>query len=87
VSSVKVDLDKEKLRLLLRMLGKNQLGRGEAVELRPLLLRERRNSIRRRDAKTKRYVDELLHYLDKYIAGEVNLKTVGRSFGSSYNIT
>jgi len=70
MSSIPVDLDREKMRFLLEQLAFEQLDRKGAMELKPLLEIETRLAT---DIRYKKTLIKLIETLDKYIKGEVNL--------------
>lgn len=70
MSSIPVDLDRSKMRLLLEQLALEKLDRKGAMELKPLLDREARLAT---DIGYKKTLIKLIETLNKYIKGEVNL--------------
>jgi hypothetical protein len=64
------DKEKEKMRILLKHLSLEQLDREEAMELKPLLMKESQVAM---DLGYRKVLFRLMEILDKYIAGEVNL--------------
>jgi len=70
MSSIPVDLDRSKMRLLLEQLALERLDSNGARELKPLLETEARLTM---DTEYKKRLINLIETLDKYIKGEVNL--------------
>lgn len=70
MSSIPVDLNRSKMRLLLEELAFERLDREGAMELKPLLETEARLTM---DTEYKKRLINLIETLDKYIKGEVNL--------------
>lgn len=70
MSSIPIDLDKSKMRLLLRDLSLEKLNKEGAQELKPLLLKESQITT---DLYHRKTLFRLIDILDKYIKGEINL--------------
>lgn len=70
MSSLPVDLDREKMQYLLRQQSLERLDREGAQELKPLLIKEAANA---KDLRYRKMLFRLIDLLDKYIKGEVNL--------------
>ena len=69
-----IDLDKEKLRDLLRRLSKGILQREEAEELKPLLERIWNDAIGQGDTSLASKLAEMIIALDSYIHGRITLQ-------------
>jgi hypothetical protein len=70
MSSVPIDLDRERMRYLLEQLSVEMLDRNGAEELRSLLDKEARLAM---DQRYKKTLLRLIEILDEYIRGKVNL--------------
>lgn len=70
MNSIRIDLNKEKKRELLRLMSIGLLDREKAIELKNLLLQEVPHV---RDNNHRQRLSKLILILDKYITGKVNL--------------
>jgi hypothetical protein len=73
-NTIPIDLNYEKLRLLLRMLSQGVIDIDEAEELRLLLESERVNAIRNKDRIYEDHLSKLINIIDSFIADEFNLQ-------------
>ena len=73
-NTIPIDLNYEKLRLLLRMLSQGVIDIDEAEELRLLLESERVNAIRNKDHIYEDHLSKLINIIDSFIADEFNLQ-------------
>ncbi len=67
MSGIKVDIDKEKFRILM-------LDRNGASELKPLILKKRQKAVRNKDTRLVTHFNELLGYVNLYLTGQVDLR-------------
>jgi hypothetical protein len=74
-NTIPIDLNYEKLRLLLRRLSNGLLDIDQAQELRQLLESEKINANRNYDHVHEKQISELIQLLDSFIAGEIDLRT------------
>lgn len=74
-NTIPIDLNYEKLRLLLRRLSNGLLDIDQAQELRQLLESEKINANRNHDHVHEKQISELIQLLDSFIAGEIDLRT------------
>lgn len=70
-----IDLDYEKLRLLLRRLSQGLLDMDSAHDLKQLLEKERNNAIHNGDRIYENQLSELIKIINAFIEGEINLQT------------
>jgi hypothetical protein len=73
-NTIPIDLNYEKLRLLLRRLSQGVIDIDEAEELRLLLESERVNAIRNKDRIYEDHLFKLINIIDSFIADEFNLQ-------------
>jgi hypothetical protein len=73
-NTIPMDLNYEKLRLLLKRLSQDVIDIDEAEELRLLLESERVNAIRNQDKIYEDHLSKLINILDSFIADEFNLQ-------------
>ena len=73
-NTIPIDLNYEKLRLLLRRLSQGVIDIDEAEELRLLLESERANAIRNNDHIYEDHLSTLINIIDSFIADEFNLQ-------------
>ena len=73
-NTIPIDLNYEKLRLLLRRLSEGLLEIDEAQELRILLEREKVNAIRNNDHIYENQLSKLIDIIDSFITDELNLQ-------------
>ena len=73
-NTIPIDLNYEKLRLLLRRLSEGLLEIDEAQELRILLEREKVNAIRNNDYIYENQLSKLIDIIDSFITDELNLQ-------------
>ena len=73
-NTIPIDLNYEKLRLLLRRLSQGVIDIDEAEELRLLLESERVNAIRNQDQIYEDHLSKLINIIDSFIADEFNLQ-------------
>ena len=73
-NTIPIDLNYEKLRLLLRRLSQGLLEIDEAQELRILLEREKVNAIRNNDYIYENQLSKLIDIIDSFITDELNLQ-------------
>ncbi|HEX6294027.1 MAG TPA: hypothetical protein VFZ46_02640 [Nitrososphaeraceae archaeon] len=73
-NTIPIDLNYEKLRLLLRRLSQGLLEIDEAQELRILLEREKVNAIRNNDHMYENQLSKLIDIIDSFITDELNLQ-------------
>ena len=73
-NTIPIDLNYEKLRLLLRRLSQGLIDIDEAEELRLLLESERVNAIRNKDRIYEDHLSKLINIIDSFIADEFNLQ-------------
>ena len=73
-NTIPIDLNYEKLRLLLRRLSQGLLEIDEAQELRILLEREKVNAIRNNDHVYENQLSKLIDIMDSFITDELNLQ-------------
>ena len=73
-NAIPVDLNYEKLRLLLRRLSQNLIEIDEAQELTILLEREKVNAIRNKDHIYENQLSKLINIIDSFITDELNLE-------------
>ena len=73
-NTIPIDLNYEKLRLLLRRLSQGVIDIDEAEELRLLLESERVNAIRNKDRIYEDHLSKLINIIDSFIADEFNLQ-------------
>lgn len=73
-NTIPIDLNYEKLRLLLRRLSQGVIDIDEAEELRLLLESERVNAIRNKDHIYEDHLSTLINIIDSFIADEFNLQ-------------
>ena len=73
-NTIPIDLNYEKLRLLLRMLSQGVIDIDEAEELRLLLESERVNAMRNKDHIYEDHLSKLINIIDSFIADEFNLQ-------------
>jgi hypothetical protein len=74
-NTIPIDLNYEKLRLLLRRLSQGLLDIEQAQELRDMLEVERTNAKNGNDHIHEQQIIELVRLLDLFIAGEIDLRT------------
>jgi hypothetical protein len=70
MSGIKIDVDRQKMRYLLRQLSLERLDRDGAEQLRPMLQMEL-DSVS--DPRYRDTLSRLIKLLSRYIAGEINL--------------
>lgn len=70
-NTIPINLDRERMRYLLRQLSLERLEREDASELKTLLLKELEQTTL--DPRYRKTLLRLTKILDKYIAGEINL--------------
>ena len=73
-NTIPIDLNYEKLRLLLRRLSQGVIDMDEAEELRLLLESEKVNAIRNKDHIYEDHLSKLINIIDSFIADEFNLQ-------------
>jgi hypothetical protein len=73
-NTIPMDLNYEKLRLLLKRLSQGVIDIDEAEELRLLLETERVNAIRNKDYIYEDHLSKLINIIDSFIADEINLQ-------------
>jgi hypothetical protein len=73
-NTIPIDLNYEKLRLLLRRLSQGVIDIDEAEELRLLLESERVNAIRNKDRIYEDHLSKLINIIDSFIADEFHLQ-------------
>lgn len=73
-NTIPIDLNYEKLRLLLRRLSQGVIDIDEAEELRLLLESEKVNAIRNQDKIYEDHLSKLINIIDSFIADEFNLQ-------------
>jgi hypothetical protein len=73
-NTIPMDLNYEKLRLLLKRLSQGVIDIDEAEELRLLLETERVNAIRNKDYIYEDHLSKLINIIDSFIADEFNLQ-------------
>lgn len=73
-NTIPIDLNYEKLRLLLKRLSQSVIEIDEAEELRLLLENERMNAIRNKDHIYENHLSKLINIIDSFIADEINLQ-------------
>jgi hypothetical protein len=73
-NTIPMDLNYEKLRLLLKRLSQDVIDIDEAEELRLLLESERVNAIRNQDHLYEDHLSKLINLIDSFIADEFNLQ-------------
>jgi hypothetical protein len=73
-NTIPLDLNYEKLRLLLKRLSEGLIEIDEAEDLRILLESERVNAIRNDDQIYEKHLSKLIDILDSFIADERNLQ-------------
>ena len=73
-NTIPIDLNYEKLRLLLRRLSQGVIDIDEAEELRLLLESERVNALRNKDHIYEDHLSKLINIIDSFIADEFNLQ-------------
>ena len=73
-NTIPIDLNYEKLRLLLRRLSQGVIDIDEAEELRLLLESERVNAMRNKDHIYEDHLSKLINIIDSFIADEFNLQ-------------
>ena len=73
-NTIPIDLNYEKLRLLLRRLSEGLLEIDEAQELRILLEREKVNAIRNNDHIYENQLSKLIDIIDSFITDELKLQ-------------
>ena len=73
-NTIPIDLNYEKLRLLLRRISQGLLEIDEAQELRILLEREKVNAIRNNDHMYENQLSKLIDIIDSFISDELNLQ-------------
>ena len=73
-NTIPIDLNYEKLRLLLRRLSEGLLEIDEAQELRILLEREKVNAIRNNDYIYENQLSKLIDIIDSFITDELKLQ-------------
>ena len=73
-NTIPIDLNYEKLRLLLRRLSQGLIDIDEAEELRLLLESEKVNAIRNKDHIYEDHLSKLINMIDSFIADEFNLQ-------------
>ena len=73
-NTIPIDLNYEKLRLLLRRLSQDLIGIDEAQELRILLEREKVNAIQNKDHTYENQLSKLINIIDSFITDELNLQ-------------
>jgi hypothetical protein len=73
-STIPIDLNYEKLRLLLKKLSQGVIEIDEAEELRLLLESERVKAIRNNDKIYENHLYKLINIIDSFIADEINLQ-------------
>ena len=73
-NTIPMDLNYEKLRLLLKRLSQDVIDIDEAEELRLLLESERVNAIRNQDKIYEDHLSKLINILDSFISDEFNLQ-------------
>jgi hypothetical protein len=71
---IPIDLNYEKLRLLLRRLSQGLIEIDEAQELRILLEREKVNAIQNKDHIYENQLSKLINIIDSFITDELNLQ-------------
>jgi len=86
-NTIPIDLNYEKLKLLLKRLTQGLLDVDQARELRQLLESEKINANRKQDHIHEKQIDELIKLLDLFIAGEIDLtNSVTRTTTHRYSI-
>ena len=87
-NTIPIDLNYEKLRLLLRRLTQGLLDIEQAQELKQLLESEKINANRKNDHIHEKQISELIQLLDSFIVGEIDLRTspVSTTKTHKYNI-
>ena len=73
-NTIPIDLNYEKLRLLLRRLSQDLIEIDEAQELRILLEREKVNAIQNKDHTYENQLSKLINIIDSFITDELNLQ-------------
>ena len=73
-NTIPMDLNYEKLRLLLRRLSQDLIEIDEAQELRILLEREKVNAIQNKDHIYENQLSKLINIIDSFITDELNLQ-------------
>ena len=73
-NTIPIDLNYEKLRLLLRRLSQGVIDIDEAEDLRLLLESERVNAMRNKDNIYEDHLSKLINIIDSFIADEFNLQ-------------
>ncbi|HJU59584.1 MAG TPA: hypothetical protein VJ583_07525 [Nitrososphaeraceae archaeon] len=73
-NTIPIDLNYEKLRLLLRRLSQDLIEIDEAQELRILLEREKVNAIQNKDHIYENQLSKLINIIDSFITDELNLQ-------------
>ena len=73
-NTIPIDLNYEKLRLLLRRLSQGVIDIDEAEDLRLLLESERVNAMRNKDHIYEDHLSKLINIIDSFIADEFNLQ-------------
>ena len=70
-----INLDYEKMRLLLRRLSQGLLDIDSAHELKQLLEKERDNAVHTNDSIYENQLSDLIKIINAFITGEINLQT------------
>jgi hypothetical protein len=73
-NTIPIDLNYEKLRLLLRRLSQGIIELDEAEDLRILLESERVSAIRNKDTIYENHLSKLINIIDSFITDEINLQ-------------
>jgi hypothetical protein len=73
-NTIPIDLNYEKLRLLLKRLSQDLIEIDEAQELRILLEREKVNAIQNKDHIYENQLSKLINIIDSFITDELNLQ-------------
>ncbi|MGE5634044.1 MAG: hypothetical protein ACM3VV_02320 [Deltaproteobacteria bacterium] len=73
-NTIPIDLNYEKLRLLLRRLSQGIIELDEAEDLRILLESERVSAIRNKDTIYENHLSKLINIIDSFISDEINLQ-------------
>lgn len=73
-NTIPIDLNYEKLRLLLRRLSQGIIELDEAEDLRILLESERVSAIRNKDIIYENHLSKLINIIDSFISDEINLQ-------------
>ena len=87
-NTIPIDLNREKMVLLLKRLTQGMLELDDARELKGLLKKEKENAKRINDNIYEKQLDDLIIIIDSFIAGEIDLRTnpVSTTKTHRYNI-